>query len=558
MEMKVKDRSWVKNAVIVFLVILLILTFFSNTIMNRSLAEVATQSVSSGSITARVRGSGTVAAAGAYEVKAEQTRQIRAVRIKAGQEVSEGDVLFIFGEGSSEELEQAEEALRQLQLSRQRTASSYPSVDYSLDERKIEQLQEKLDAAMEAEALAYLALENNGNIPASVLNEANAKVEAMQKRVDEARSALTEAQADFSARQDEAQARVDEALAHLNELLDNPPEDEPAEPGEEGGEKTEYQKKLDEAEAALQAAQMAQAALDPAADPAITDAQAALETAQSDLETAEKELSDLVSQAGAYADAYAEAQSARKAVEDELFTAEYTLNQTKIANGKSAASTSIELQDLDYQIKKAQEKLDKLSGEEGEEVLAKVSGIIENIYFTAGNTPAKGDTLCSIQVPDLGYTLSFSVTNDQARRVRPGDEATVSNYWWGREIHATLSGIRSDPQNPQNNKILTFDLSGDVTPGSELTLAVGSKSQNYDTIVPNSSIRTDTNGSFVLAVEAKNSPLGNRYYAKRVEVTVLASDDMNSAVSGELGYGDFVITTSSMPVKSGDMVRMPG
>ena len=124
MEMKVKDRSWVKNAVIVFLVILLILTFFSNTIMNRSLAEVATQSVSSGSITARVRGSGTVAAAGAYEVKAEQTRQIRAVRIKAGQEVSEGDVLFILGEGSSEELEQAEEALRQLQLSRQRTASN--------------------------------------------------------------------------------------------------------------------------------------------------------------------------------------------------------------------------------------------------------------------------------------------------------------------------------------------------------------------------------------------------------------------------------------------------
>ena len=549
MEMKVKDRSWVKNAVIVFLVILLILTFFSNTIMNRSLAEVATQSVSSGSITARVRGSGTVTAAGAYEVKAEQTRQIRAVRIKAGQEVSEGDVLFIFGEGSSEELEQAEEALRQLQLSRQRTASSYPSYDYSLDERKIEQLREQLDAALETEALAYLALENNGNIPASVLNEANAKVEAMQKRVDETRGALTAAQDAFSAKQDEAQARVDEALAHLNELLDNPPEDP---------EESDYQRLLDEAETALQAAQMAQSALDPSTDPGITNAQDALETAQSDLEAAEKELSDLVSQAGAYADAYAEAQSARKAVEDELFTAEYTLNQQKIANGKSAASTSIELQDLDYQIKKAQEKLDKLSGEEGEEVLAKVSGIIENIYYTAGNTAAKGDTLCTIQVPDLGYTLSFSVTNDQARRVRPGDEATISNYWWGREIHATLSGIRTDPQNPQNNKILTFDVSGDVNPGSELTLAVGSKSQNYDTIVPNSSIRSDTNGSFVLAVEAKNSPLGNRYYAKRVEVTVLASDDMNSAVTGDLGYGDFVITTSSIPVKSGDMVRMPG
>ena len=40
-----KRREWIKNAAIVFLVIMLILTFFSNTIMNYSLPEVATQTV---------------------------------------------------------------------------------------------------------------------------------------------------------------------------------------------------------------------------------------------------------------------------------------------------------------------------------------------------------------------------------------------------------------------------------------------------------------------------------------------------------------------------------
>ena len=35
-----------------------------------------------------------------------------------------------------------------------------------------------------------------------------------------------------------------------------------------------------------------------------------------------------------------------------------------------------------------------------------------------------------------------------------------------------------------------------------------------------------------------------------------ASDDNNSAVVADLGYGDYVITTSSSPVKSGDQVRM--
>ncbi|MBR5344174.1 MAG: HlyD family efflux transporter periplasmic adaptor subunit [Oscillospiraceae bacterium] len=555
MEMKVKNRAWVKNAVIVFLVILLILTFFSNTIMNRSLAEVATQNVMSGSITARVRGSGTVTATGAYEVKATQTREIRSVMVKVGQQVSQGDVLFVLGEGDSEELETAKENLRQLELSKQRMTAGLSGTDYTLDEREIEKQQEKLEEAREAEALAYLALESGAGVPEYELRQAHAKVETMEKRVAAAREALTAAQAAFTEKQTEAQQRVDDALARLNELLDNPPAED--EEPEEGEEKTEYERKLEEAQAALSAAQMAQAALDPATDAGILDAQAALDEAELNLELANQELESLTGMAGSYAEAYAAAQAARQEAEDELFRMEYELNQRKIADGKSAASTYIELQDLDYQIGKAKEAIEKLSGGEEDQVVANVSGIIESINFTAGNTPGKGETLCSIQVPDLGYTLSFTVTSDQARRLRTGDEATVSNYWWGREIFATLASIRNDPQNPQNSRILTFDVTGDVSPGMELTLSVGSKSQSYELIVPNSAIRSDSNGSFVLRVEAKNSPLGNRYYARRVDVTVLASDDVNSAVSGELGYGDFVVTTSNKPVKAGDMVRMP-
>lgn len=566
MEMQVKNRAWVKNAVIVFLVILLILTFFSNTIMNHSLAEVATQSVNGGSITARVRGTGTVKAEAAYEVKATQTKSIAAVKVKVGQEVNEGDVLFILGDGSSEELAEAQEALRQLELQRQRATAGYPSADYSLAERNIEQAREKLNAAYEAQVAAYEALVAHSTVPENVLREANAKIETMQKRVDEAKAALTSRQEEFVQRQVEAEQRVNDALAKLNELLDKPPQEseapqttetpeESAAP-QESEEKSEYQRQLDDAKAALEAAQMAQAALDPTTDLELINAQENLEAAQTNLENAQKELDDLLNQSDGYAEAYAAATQARQEAEDELFILEYNLNQEKMSVGKSASSVYTEIQEIDYQIEKAKEKLESLSGGEGDQVLANAAGIIEEIYFTAGNTPAKGELLCTIQVPDLGYTLSFSVTNDQAMRLRTGDEATVSNYWWGREINAVLASIRTDPQNPQTNKLLTFDVSGDVNPGSELTLAVGSKSQNYDSVVPNSAIRSDANGSFLLVVEAKNSPLGNRYYAKRVDVTVLASDDLNSAVSGDLGYGDFVITTSNMPVKNGDMVRM--
>jgi hypothetical protein len=85
---------------------------------------------------------------------------------------------------------------------------------------------------------------------------------------------------------------------------------------------------------------------------------------------------------------------------------------------------------------------------------------------------------------------------------------------------------------------------------------VGQKSASYDCIVPNSAIREDNNGKFVLIVESKSSPLGNRYVATRVDVQVLASDDTQSAVTGGLSGWEFVITTSNKPVEAGKLVRL--
>jgi hypothetical protein len=73
----VKKRGWVKNAAIIFLAVMLVLTFFSNTIMNRSLPEVAAQYVTSGSITTSIRGTGTVAAVTSYNVELSESAPSR-------------------------------------------------------------------------------------------------------------------------------------------------------------------------------------------------------------------------------------------------------------------------------------------------------------------------------------------------------------------------------------------------------------------------------------------------------------------------------------------------
>ena len=192
---------------------------------------------------------------------------------------------------------------------------------------------------------------------------------------------------------------------------------------------------------------------------------------------------------------------------------------------------------------------------DGQEVTANVSGKVTAINVTAGNSAGADTALATLTVVDRGYTVKIAVTADQAKQVTVGDTATITNYYNG-DITATLENIANDPQNPGKGKLLVFRLSGEgVEAGSNITLSIGQRSATYDTLVPNSALRNDANGDFVLVVTAKNTPLGNRYTATRVGVTVLAKDDTKSAVTG-LSSGDFVITTSTAPIEAGTQVRL--
>ena len=313
----------------------------------------------------------------------------------------------------------------------------------------------------------------------------------------------------------------------------------------------------------------AQAALDALDDTSVRAQEAKLNQAKASVEEAKENLriatekrdaiqatiDEIIDQEGS-SDELIAARKATQDAENLLYELRYSLQQEKVSDSKSQQLSYLDLSDIGAQIEAAKKKVLDLSGGEENQITAKVAGTVQTVECAPGDTKLKDDVLCTIEVPDMGYTLSFTVTNDQARRLKVGDTATVSNYYWGNEIIATLNNIKTDPKNPQNNKILTFDLVGDVNAGAELTLSVGQKSASYDNIVPNSAIRSDTNGKFVLIVESKSSPLGNRYYARRVPVEVLTDDDMNSAVTGDLGYGSYVITTSNAPIKNGDMVRL--
>lgn len=565
METKPIKREWVKNAAIVFLIVLLILTFFSNTIRNASLPEVATQMVSSNSISQKVRGSGTVEASGIYEVKMKQTFVLKAVMVRAGMKVEPGDVLFVLGEGDSKELEAAQDELDRLQTSYQSALMSAPSYDYTQQERQIEKAKTLWDEAQANLKTAKLLFE------ATNPNYAE-RLSAAEKKLDEASTALDTAIDEYCAA---AGIRVDsfDVKKHFEDFgwrADGMYSED------EIKEKLENNETLAQANVTAAQEKLAElAALTERTeeqDTALAQAQLELDRAGDARKLAEKELplweafdktqkalalrAEILASGGeelqGYRDAIAAAENAKESYDNLV----YSLERQKVSDGQSAGQAYLGLQNQLKDIEKQKALIEELSGGTENQITAPVGGTIGEVSFTAGQTAPSDSTLCTIEVPDMGYTMQITVTADQAKRLRVGDSGTVSTYYWGPTITATITSIKNDPKNPQSSRIVTFDLDGETTAGATLSVSIGSRSSNFDTVIPNSAIRTDSNGSFVLAIEAKNSPLGNNYYARRVSIEVLAEDDVNSAVTGDLSYGDFVITTSGAPVKNGDMVRM--
>ena len=90
---KKKSRKWIVKALIIFLVIMGILTFFSNTIMNMTLTQVSTQQVYGATLSSISRATGTLHAGNELKVKAPGEMTIADVPVYLYQEVEEGDVL---------------------------------------------------------------------------------------------------------------------------------------------------------------------------------------------------------------------------------------------------------------------------------------------------------------------------------------------------------------------------------------------------------------------------------------------------------------------------------
>ena len=622
-EQKVKKRAWVKNAAIIFLSVMLVLTFFSNTIMNHSLPEVAAAYVQSGAINAKIRGSGTVTAIESYEVKSEQSREVLSVPVQVGDEVKVGDTLVLYSDAESSQLKEAETALDALILAYQKALLQDTSGNYAKENRAIQQAQLAYDKAkakrdtltpvtaaeIAAAKANYSRAQTNYNSQSTIVSNLEAQFQNLSQPTDNssevaaASNAVAVAQVSYDAAllankigyenlkkcaekwmaddSTAAQKTLAVCMAALAQkytaLLDlatfpsTKPSYIPVFPADDPSTDTDptySEASITEMVNAYTAVNPKEKALTAAKNTLseayatgggdynyyavknqLAAARTTLTTYQNHKESCEAAVTDITTRDSEYNTADAAVTTAQ----DALQTAMDNLADSQIKAGVSG----LELAAQQKQIAEQTEALAKLkAGGEGASVESKVNGIVAAINVSAGKTAEADAVMMTIEVPDMGYGISFSVTTEQSKKVKVGDPAEITNYYYGGDISATLIAIKSDPQNPGTNKILSFKLQGEVESGTQLAVTIGERGGSYDSLVPNSAIRSDNNGKFVLIVVAKSSPLGNRYIATRIDVKVLASDDVNTAVSGALTTSDMVITTSTKPIEPSSQVRL--
>lgn len=651
-----KRRDWVKNAAIIFLAVMLVLTFFSNTIMNYSLPEVATQYVQRGTITAKVRGTGTVEATDPYNVMVKESRVISSVAVKQGDTVEKDQVIYYLEDAESDELKKAEDELEDLELAYMKglfggtispeiinKVASGRTDTFATYQAKVTDMVNRLEAAKarvdecqkNVDALTLQSTKDTNNATvntkpdelnrdqattdlasaqerferdkAETIAELNAQISELTSQISDLEKLISNAQSSTSGSGKPANSYTDQRNRAIENLRAKVKALGTADEGsaynridnssslddikkeydrlyDKRKNDSDYQTLFADYNAALlvlqniednasdinknygnnqtsladKKAKLAKLQQELAEVQAITaSSDGGVQDAQNRLNQANKNISEITaanSQASvAWQNRLADANAALKAAQSvyDLLKQEQTELAADINAELDLSKASKDIQDKKDEIAKLKEK------SEGSAIVAPVAGTISNLAYVAGETTKPEEAAAVIQVDGKGYTVSFSVTNEQSKKVQVGDVGELQNAWYYEDAMVTLAAIKPDPESNGQKKLLVFNVTGSsIQAGQSLNISVGQRSAEYELTVPNSAIREDKNGKFILIVESKSGPISNRYIATRVDVEVLASDDNNTAISAGLYGYEYVITTSTKPVEAGKQVRL--
>lgn len=594
------SRRWVVRAMVTFLVVLALLTFFSNTIMNATIPLVVTANAMRGNLSYTNTATGTLQSDDQVEVKGIDGRTVSEVHFTNYDTVEEGDVILtLVPVEDMSELTQLETELLGLQRQQEYAARTPHHNDFTTQNQAVRTAQQAL---ADAQATLNSATTREQTIAAAqqVLNANQAAVNALTSQVASASATVENISAMIGA----CQARI-AIIDGTAPGVYAAPAGRPSKNDPEGGDGTApvdpnasqgtpdpnagtgtgtgtgdgtdsttttapttpttpttptgtiptYPVPTVDPNASRQALQDQIAQLQGQLIEAqnrlagysaqLAAAQAAVTAAQTAITTAEALPSTY-----AATDAVLDAQAA-------LTAAQTALSDAQINAGIAADQAADQVEDRERQIADLEAKIERTRARLTQnEIVAPASGYLYNLSVSAGDK-FTGETVIFTIVPeDSNYSVSFVFPTNVVQSYQVGQEFSASNYYYIDKI--VITNIKPDPNNPRDNRIVKCAVytSFPVYPGESLTVTADKGNATYDHVVASSAISEDNSGNFVFVVDQSSGPLGDRYTVRRVAVSVLATSGSFTAIQGEGLDGVMVVTRSEEPLHNGDRVRL--
>ena len=568
---------------------MILFTILSRAIYQHSTAVVTTKMPTSGTINHTVQITGKTVQNQELAVTTIGGLRIASICVNEGQQVKQGDVLFVLDlDYLDEVILKQEQDMKKQQLS---VWDAYAQNSNAQKQRENQQAQAEenydnavakaqtaVDRAKRDLERAKTALENYRNgvtddkaeeealelacqEARTVYNDAVAALEALEQEIDQAvQDAISQAETELqqtalqSATQPQAETILTEETGSTEEttvpvepveIAEQAPiatELSPAQKAEiEASVRASYADRLSAAQASVQQAQQA-----------VTDADAELEAFR------QRQSSGATLSEQDYLDAVEQAQEVYDDAVSALESTKTTYGRAvSSANLPASTSNSAQIGQITYdQMKMELEKLEALQEAEGK-ILSPTDGIVTKCNVQTGE---KTTDTTAILLADLGQGCKFSglATEEDSQYIGVGDKVLLqtSNGKAYKDLPVTTF---STTEEPGGGYRLTVQIpSGNLALGANVNLSFTKKSQPYSCCVPLSALRLDNrNQTYVLVVQQVISVMGTELQAKKVNVTVLEQNEtMVALAEGTLGSKDKVIVGSDKTIDIGSRVRV--
>jgi multidrug efflux pump subunit AcrA (membrane-fusion protein) len=237
----------------------------------------------------------------------------------------------------------------------------------------------------------------------------------------------------------------------------------------------------------------------------------------------------------------------RTVAEEKLRTARLVYEQQRSDLRYTLQTRQLDLENLRLAEEGCRESLREY--QENAVIAAPADGVVLSVKAEKGMFVPAHTFLVSIGMGN-SFTLECPVPLSN-NFILPGDSCTLSNS--SHTLTGTVTRVASAAQGKTVRVSLTSD---DITAGETFEVRFEKESPAVYTLVPNSALNQDNNGTFLYQIKRRDGMMGKEYYVERLDVYAGDSDSQNTAIVQGITFFEPLVLSSSAFLSPGDTVLL--